>query len=154
MRWEIREFAALTGAELYAILQLRQEVFVVEQKCPYLDADGLDHAAAHLFAADGERVVATARIFAPGVRRAEAVIGRVVSSPSLRRSGVGRELMRRAVAAVEERHGAVAIWLGAQKYLERFYASFGFVRDGADYDEDGIPHLPMRRPEDRGQTRV
>jgi len=139
-------------------LRLRQEVFVVEQHCPYADADGLDPAATHLFARDGEGVVACARLFAPGVRRAEAVIGRVVTAPSVRKAGVGRELMRRAIAALEERHGSVAIWLGAQKYLERFYGSFGFVRDGDDYDEDGIAHLPMRRAEakteDRGQTRV
>ncbi len=154
MRWELREFGGLSGAELYAVLRLRQEVFIVEQKCPYADADGLDVAASHLYAVDGDTLVACARLFAPGVRRAEAVIGRVVTAPSVRRGGLGRELMRRAIAAVETRHGQVAIWLGAQKYLERFYASFGFVRDGDDYDEDGIPHLPMRRPEDRTQTRV
>src|SRR5579884_622681 len=112
MRWEHRAFAALTVAELYAILKLRQEVFVVEQACAYLDADGLDGAATHLFAVDGDAAVACARIFAPGVRRAEAVIGRVVTAPSVRRSGVGRELVRRAVAAIEEQHGRAAIWLG------------------------------------------
>jgi ElaA protein len=154
MRWELRTFEALTVAELYAILKLRQEVFVVEQKCAYADADGLDVAAMHLFAVDGVEVVASARLFAPGVRRDEAVIGRVVTAPAVRKSGLGRELMTRATGAIEERHGRVAIWLGAQKYLERFYASFGFVRDGDDYDEDGIPHLPMRRSEDRTQTRV
>lgn len=149
VRWELRAFDALTVGELYAVLRLRQEVFVVEQRCPYADADGLDAAALHLFAVDRERVVACARLFAPGTRRAEAVIGRVATAGSVRRTGVGRELMRRAIAAVGERHGGVAIWLGAQKYLERFYRSFGFVRDGADYDEDGIAHLPMRRPQDR-----
>ncbi|HXU69558.1 MAG TPA: GNAT family N-acetyltransferase [Polyangia bacterium] len=154
MHWELREFGALSGDELYRLLALRQAVFIVEQKCPYQDADGLDARAAHLFAVDGDEVVACARLFAPGERRAEAVIGRVVTAPSVRRSGVGRELLRRAVAAVEERHGSVAIWLGAQKYLERFYASFGFLRAGDDYDEDGIPHLPMRRPEEATQTRV
>jgi ElaA protein len=147
MRWVLRDFEALTGAEVYAILRLRQEVFVVEQACAYLDADGLDAKAAHLFAVDdaGE-AVACARIFAPGVKHEAAVIGRVVTSGSVRRTGIGRELMRRSIAAIEERHGKVPIWLGAQKYLERFYGSFGFVRDGEDYDEDGIPHLPMRRP--------
>jgi ElaA protein len=154
MRWEHRAFDALAVTELYRILRLRQEVFIVEQKCAYGDADGLDAGATHLFALDGEALVACARLFAPGVRRAEAVIGRVVTAPSVRRSGVGRELMRRAIAAVEDEHGRVAIWLGAQKYLERFYASFGFVRDGDDYDEDGIPHLPMRRPEDPTRSRV
>jgi ElaA protein len=154
MLWDLREFSALSAAELYGLMALRQLVFVVEQKCAYLDADGLDAEAAHLFAVDGGALVACARLFAPGVRRAEAVIGRVVTAPSVRRSGVGRELMRRAIAALEERHGRVAIWLGAQKYLERFYASFGFERDGDDYLEDDIPHLPMRRAEDHRQSRV
>jgi ElaA protein len=155
MRWELRPFDSLTVAELYAILELRQAVFIVEQKCAYADADGVDPRALHLFAVDGSAaVVACARLFAPGVRRDEAVIGRVVTAPSVRKSGLGRELMKRAIDAIEERHGRVAIWLGAQKYLEGFYASFGFVRDGDDYDEDGIPHLPMRRSEDRTQTRV
>lgn len=149
MEWHCREFAALSIDELYALLKLRQEVFVVEQRCPYLDADGLDSLAAHLFAIDESGVVACARIFAPGVRDAAAVIGRVVTSPSRRKLGLGRALMSRAIAAVEERHGRVAIHLGAQKYLERFYGSFGFVRDGEDYLEDDIPHLPMlRRTED------
>lgn len=141
----MKEFAALTAAELYAIVKLRQEVFVVEQKCAYLDTDGLDAQATHLWASDGAAPVAYARLFAPGVRAAEAVIGRVVTAPSVRRSGIGRELMGRAIAAIEERHGAVAIRLGAQKYLQAFYESFGFVRDGDDYLEDDIPHLPMRR---------
>jgi ElaA protein len=146
MRWELRAFDALTVLELYAILRLRQDVFVVEQKCAYADADGLDAIATHLFASDGDAVIACARLFAPGQRRREAVIGRVVTAPSQRRTGLGRELMRRAIAAIEERHGGVPIWLGAQKYLQRFYESFGFVRDGDDYLEDDIPHLPMRRP--------
>ena len=146
MRWELRAFDALTVGELYGILRTRQEVFIVEQKCAYADADGLDPQASHLFAVDDEQVVACARLFAPGLRRREAVIGRVVTAASLRRSGLGRELMRRAIAAIEAAHGRVPIWLGAQKYLQRFYESFGFVRDGDDYLEDDIPHLPMRRP--------
>ena len=146
MRWELRAFDALTVAELYGILRTRQEVFIVEQKCAYADADGLDPLASHLFAVDGDAVIACARLFAPGRRRREAVIGRVVTAASVRRSGLGRELMRRAIDAVETEHGRIAIWLGAQKYLQRFYESFGFVRDGEDYLEDDIPHLPMRRP--------
>jgi ElaA protein len=146
MRWKLRAFAALTVAELYGILRTRQEVFIVEQKCAYADADGLDPLATHLFAADGDAVIACARLFAPGLRRREAVIGRVVTAASVRRTGIGRELMRRAIEAIEAEHGSVAIWLGAQKYLQRFYESFGFSRDGDDYLEDDIPHLPMRRP--------
>jgi len=145
MEWRLRGFAELTTAELYGLLRLRQEVFVVEQNCAYLDADGLDAIASHLFAIDGEGVAACARLFAPGVREAAAVIGRVVSARRVRRSGAGRELMRRAIAAIEAAHGAVPIRIGAQKYLEQFYGSFGFARDGEDYLEDGILHLPMLR---------
>ncbi len=146
MRWELRAVDALTVGELYGILRTRQDVFIVEQKCAYADADGLDPAASHLFAVDGDTVVACARLFAPGLRRREAIIGRVVTAASVRRSGLGRELMRRAIDAIEAAHGRVPIWLGAQKYLQRFYESFGVGRDGDDYLEDDIPHLPMRRP--------
>jgi ElaA protein len=146
MRWELRSFDALSTRELYGVMRLRQDVFIVEQKCAYADADGADEQALHLFAVDGDDVIACARLFAPGVRRAEAVIGRVVTAARVRQLGVGRELMRRAIDAVEAQYGRVAIWLGAQKYLQRFYESFGFVRDGEDYLEDDIPHLPMRRP--------
>lgn len=147
MRWVLSEFHELDVNELYAILKLRQEVFIVEQSCPYLDADGFDAQATHLYArSDGGDVVACARLFAPGRKHECAVIGRVVTAPSVRRTGLGRELMRRAISAIEDQHGHGPIWLGAQKYLERFYASLGFVRDGEDYLEDGIPHLPMRRP--------
>jgi ElaA protein len=146
MRWELRAFDALSTRELYGVMRLRQDVFIVEQKCAYADADGADEQALHLFAVDGDDVVACARLFAPGVRRAEAVIGRVVTAARVRQLGVGRELMRRAIDGVEAQYGRVAIWLGAQKYLQRFYESFGFVRDGEDYLEDDIPHLPMRRP--------
>ena len=109
MRWELKDFEALSPAELYGVLKLRQEVFVVEQKCPYLDADGLDAQASHLWCADGDAFVAYARLFAPGVRGDDAVIGRVVTAPSVRRAGVGRALMARAIATIEERHGRVAI---------------------------------------------
>jgi ElaA protein len=148
--WRAKPFAELTTPELYALLKLRQEVFVVEQRCAYLDADGLDPQARHLFAvepatdANGGVLVlgACARLFAPGVRADEAVIGRVVSAPALRKSGVGRELMARAI----ELCGAdQPIRIGAQKYLERFYRSFGFERAGEDYLEDDIEHLPMVR---------
>ncbi len=153
--WRVKTFDELTTRELYALMRLRQEVFVVEQRCAYLDADGLDPQARHLFAIEGEgdgeaqgdgelRLGACARLFAPGVRGAEAVIGRVVSAPALRKSGVGRELMTRAIAACGD---DAPIRIGAQQYLERFYRSFGFERAGDDYLEDDIPHLPMlRRP--------
>jgi ElaA protein len=147
MQWHCRDFAELTLDELYGILALRVEVFILEQRCFYQDLDGLDRQALHVFATDGDRVVAAARIFAPGVRDEAAVIGRVVTSPSQRKSGLGKQLMTRTLAAVAERWGRVRIRLNAQKYIERFYAGFGFERAGDDFMEDDIPHLPMARPE-------
>jgi ElaA protein len=147
--WRSSEFGALDRAQLYGLMRLRQEVFVVEQNCPYLDADGLDPFAVHVYAVDNTgagKLMACARWFAPGVRADEAVIGRVATAREVRGMGLGRELMRRAIESVEQRHPRACIRIGAQSYLERFYGSFGFVRDGADYLEDGIPHLPMLRP--------
>lgn len=143
--WEHRAFTQLTPAELYGVMQLRQDVFVVEQQCIYADADGLDRMASHLFAVHRSVIVAYARLFRPGVRGNAAVIGRVVTARAVRGRGLGREVMRRAIAAIEEVHGPVPIRLGAQTSVQPFYQSFGFVRDGEDYVEDGIPHLPMLR---------
>ena len=151
LRWQWRAFGELTVAELYAALQLRQAVFVVEQQCPYLDADGADHEAWHLlgWSADGAAppvLGAYARVFRPGVKYAEASIGRVITNPVVRRTGMGRALMTEAV----RRCGLVApgadIRIGAQMYLERFYESFGFRRVSEPYDEDGIVHIEMLRP--------
>ena len=143
--WRCAPFAALTTDELYRILALRQAVFVVEQTCPYLDADGRDRDASHLWtdAADGTRALACARLFAPGARYAEACIGRVATAAEARRTGLGRALMREAIARLTAAHGPVPIRIGAQRYLERFYGELGFVTASPEYDEDGIPHVEM-----------
>lgn len=146
MRWRYEPWSALTTDELYRILALRQRVFCVEQNCPYLDCDGLDQRATHLWSENGDAVGAYLRIFAPGVRFAEASIGRVVTAPEVRRSGLGRTLMSEALARVAAAHGAAPIRIGAQKYLERFYGDFGFVRVSDEYLEDDIPHIEMVRP--------
>jgi ElaA protein len=145
--WRHARYHDLTIDELYRVLALRQEVFVVEQACPYLDADGRDRDATHLWTddADGARTLAYARLFAPGVRYVEACIGRVVTAPSTRRSGLGRALMHEAIARLHAAHGAVAIRIGAQRYLERFYGELGFVTASPEYLEDGIPHVEMVR---------
>ena len=148
--WRLSRFDELTTRELYAALALRQLVFVVEQQCAYLDADGNDEAALHLLGwreRDGDRLlVAYARLFAPGTIYPEAAIGRVVTHPEVRGEGVGRALMREAIARVEEQFGPGGIRLSAQRYLERFYGELGFVAEGEPYDEDGIPHIEMARP--------
>lgn len=144
--WHSAHFDVLSVRQLYAIMQLRQEVFVVEQRCAYLDADGLDAHARHLWSADEEgRVVAYARVFGPGVKCPEASIGRVATASSVRRTGLGRALVTRALGLVAAEFQGAAVHISAQAYLERFYASFGFVTVGAGYLEDDIPHLGMTR---------
>lgn len=147
LAWRYRAWSELTTGELYRILALRQRVFIVEQSCPYLDADGWDDRAHHLWCddVDGRACVAYLRVFAPGVKYAEASLGRIVTAPEVRRSGLGRPLVREGLARVAAAHGAVPVRIGAQKYLEPFYAGFGFVRASDDYLEDGIPHLEMVR---------
>ena len=148
MSWRYAAWSALTTDELYRMLVLRQRVFVVEQTCPYLDADGWDPRAHHLWAdaADGAAAVACLRVFAPGVKYVEASLGRIVTAPEVRGSGLGRALVAEGLARIAAAHGPVAVRIGAQRYLERFYGDFGFVVDGEPYLEDGIPHIEMVRP--------
>lgn len=141
LTWHVREFAELTAAELYAILALRQRVFVVEQSCAYLDADGVDQVSRHLWAERGGELAAYLRIVPAGVKFPEVSIGRVITAPEARGTGLGRELMKRGLAAA----GAVPIRIGAQAHLEKFYGELGFVRASDVYDEDGIPHILMLR---------
>ena len=144
LNWDLITFAELTAGELYDLLALRQLVFCVEQKCPYLDCDGKDQASLHLLGRDASgRLWAYARIVPAGVTFDEASIGRVVNHPDVRRTGVGRELMREAIARVRRSFGARPIRIGAQLYLKKFYEEFGFAVDSAVYDEDGIPHVQM-----------
>lgn len=156
LHWRDAPLAELTVGELYAILALRQRVFVVEQSCPYLDADGYDERAVHVWAevevdrAEHEparvpTVLAVARVFAPRIKYDEASIGRVVTAPEARGTGLGRVLVARAIAVIEARFGAVPIKLSAQAHLERFYSEFGFVTVSDRYMEDDIPHVAMRR---------
>ena len=147
--WQCTPFAELAPAELYAAMQLRQIVFVVEQKCAYLDADGVDRVADHLLGwgtVDGRRaLVAYARILPPKVKYAESSIGRVVSHPSVRGTGAGRSLMEKAIARVEGAGWGKEIRIAAQMYVERFYEGFGFRRVTDPYLEDDIWHVDMRR---------
>lgn len=143
LSWFERGFAELTPAQLYAIVQLRERVFVVEQACVYLDADGVDPVSRHVWAERAGAIAAYLRIVPAGVKFAEVSIGRVITAPEVRGAGVGRELMARGIAAA----GPVAIRIGAQAHLERFYGELGFVRTSVEpYDEDGIPHIEMLRP--------
>ena len=148
MTWYCVAFDGLSLTDLYDLMRLRQEVFVVEQNCVYLDADGYDQNARHLLGRDGEgQLVACLRLFAPGVKYPnEASIGRVCTAASLRRTGLGRELMRRGIAEAERLWPGCGIRISAQAYLLNFYESLGFATASEPYDEDGIPHVEMVRP--------
>ncbi len=137
-------FAELTGAEVYALLRLRVDVFVVEQECPYPELDGrdLEPVTEHLwFAVEGEPV-ATLRVLEDGGSRA---IGRVATAAAWRGHGLAARLVEQVVAD----HGSAPLTLGAQAHLEAWYERFGFRRSGDGYVEDGIPHVPMHRPAGR-----
>ena len=144
--WRCAAFAELSTLELYRILALRQAVFVVEQTCVYQDADRVDPACWHLGAWEDGRLLAYARLVPPGVTFPEPSVGRVISAPAARGAGLGREVMRRALVEAERLFGRVPLQIGAQSYLRRFYEGFGFVVQGPEYLEDGIPHLHMVRP--------
>ena len=144
--WRAVPFAALTTAELYEALQLRSEVFVMEQAGIYQDMDGSDPQAMHVLGVSDGQLMAYARCFAAGAKFAEASIGRVIIRQALRGSGLGHELMRQAIACVVEQWGAQPIRIGAQARLEKFYLQHGFSTAGEPYIEDGIPHVEMLRP--------
>ena len=146
--WRLARFEELSVRELHDIYQARVEVFVVEQKCPFQDVDGADPACWHLMGREEGRgqLVAYCRLVPPGTKFAEPSIGRVITVGSARRTGCGRELMRLAVAHAERLWPGRALRIGAQRYLERFYGSFGFETVGEPYDEDGIMHVEMLRP--------
>jgi ElaA protein len=147
LHWITKPFEALTLAELYALLQLRSEVFVVEQTCAFQDIDGQDQAALHLLGTtEAGELVAYARLFEAGRSYDQASIGRVVTSPRHRGHGLGRQLLHEAIAQCEAQFGQQPIKIGAQQYLLDFYQSFGFVVEGKGYLEDGIPHVHMVRP--------
>ncbi|WP_342380663.1 GNAT family N-acetyltransferase [Myxococcus stipitatus] len=150
LSWQWKAFPELTLDELYALLALRQEVFVVEQRSLYLDADGLDARSLHLLgledAGSGPFLAAYLRILPPGVKHPdEASLGRVVTSPRARGRGLGRELTERGLARLEALYPRADIRISAQEYLISFYESLGFVTQGGVYDEDGIPHIEMLR---------
>jgi ElaA protein len=141
LRWHDRAFAELTVAELHAIYALRVRVFVVEQACAYQEVDELDLVSRHLWAEQDGELAAYLRIIPAGARYAELCLGRVATAPSARGTGLGRELVRRALSLA----GGAPLRISAQAYLERFWGSFGFVRASDVYDDDGIPHLEMTR---------
>lgn len=142
MQFDWRDWRALDLDALYAVLALRQRVFVVEQRCPYLDADGRDPDSLHLLARRDGALVGYLRVLPP-TEVEPPRIGRVVTAPEARGTGLGRPLMREGVRGARARHGPGPIRIEAQSHLAPFYGSLGFVVVGPEYDEDGIPHVPM-----------
>lgn len=143
--WQCKSFNELTPHELYAIMQLRSEVFVVEQNCPYLDPDGKDYSSWHLMGWDGDKLVAYSRLLPAGLAFQEISIGRVVSSPAYRGTGAGKALMNHAIEKAHQLFGPQPIRIGAQLYLKKFYESLGFNQVSEMYLEDGIEHVEMVR---------
>lgn len=145
IEWRYLTFDALSAAELYAVLQLRAEVFVVEQACIFQDIDGADAQAMHLVGTSQGVLMAYARCFAAGEKFAEASIGRIVTRSSVRGSGAGHALVEKAISCLFQRWGAQAIRIGAQAQLASFYRQHEFEKSGLAYVEDGIPHIEMLR---------
>ncbi len=144
IRWQWYRLHELTHAQVYALFAVREAVFVVEQHCAYQELDGLDLDALHLIGWQGDQVVACLRVLAPGVKYAEAALGRIMTAPAFRANGLGRELMQQATRYIDAEHQGRAR-ISAQAHLENFYRDFGFVPVSSPYLEDGIPHIEMLR---------
>ncbi len=145
MEIEFKSFAQLTNEELYAILRLRSEVFVVEQNCVYLDLDDCDQKSEHLLGFIGTELAACTRIFAPGnYFDGYASIGRIATSPKFRSLGYGKRIVTESLMKISELYGLdCPVKIGAQAYLTKFYKSLGFTSTQEEYIEDGIPHVYM-----------
>ncbi len=149
MDWQWSRFSDLSLDDLYAVVRLREAVFIIEQNCPYPDADGRDPNAWHLLGwqeYEGKRrLVAYARVFEPGVRYKEASVGRVVTAPEVRGTGLGKILMAEALRRIESLVPGQLVKIAAQRRLENFYVGLGFKPVSAPYEEDGIIHIDMIR---------
>lgn len=143
MRWELKNFEQLSTQELFDYLKLRQSVFVVEQTCPYPDIDDADKSAHHLLAWQGAELTACARLIPAGVTYEYPSIGRIATGQNFRGTGLGRELVKRSIEAMQEMYPAENIKIGAQERLEKFYHSFGFKTVSPMYLEDDIAHIDM-----------
>lgn len=144
--WHYKAFDSLTSKELYKVIQLRAEVFVIEQECLYQDCDGKDLICGHLWATIGEEITAYARIVPKGISyEHEPSIGRVISSQKFRGFGLGKQLMTNSIQVIENQFKTSSIRISAQSYLKDFYSSFGFEQVSDEYLEDNIPHIEMLR---------
>ncbi len=145
INWECKPFNTLTPDELYCILKLRIEVFVIEQNCIFQDCDDKDQESYHLMGWQNNKLVAYTRLMPAGLAYEEVSIGRVVTLPSVRNSNIGKKLMYNSIEKLQELFGKLPIKIGAQLYLKRFYESFDFIQCSEIYLEDGIKHIKMIR---------
>lgn len=145
LEWKIKRFETLSTQELYNLLQLRAEVFIVEQNCVYQDIDGKDQKALHLIGEDNGQIVAYARLFKPHDYFEQASIGRVVVKETSRANKLGHILMREAIQVIKSHFDQRKITISAQLYLKKFYESHGFIQTSEMYLEDDIPHIEMRK---------
>ena len=145
IQWQIKPFEGLSVNELYDILRLRSEIFVVEQNCVYLDLDGKDKLALHLFGTFEGKIVAHSRLFKAGISFDYSSIGRVTVDPKYRDRKWGHDLMRESIAGIKKHFNETKITIGAQMYLKKFYESHGFVQTSEMYLEDDIPHIEMKK---------
>lgn len=143
--WQVYTFSMLNTKLLYDILKLRVNVFVVEQNCVYPELDGYDEESDHIFFEENGNIICYARILPPGVKYDDVSIGRVIVSPDYRNQGLGYKLMDQCLAHVDKKWSNVPIQLQAQAHLQKFYESFNFKAISDVYDEDGIPHVDMKR---------
>ena len=144
LNWNFKSFEELSVTELYAILRLRNEVFVVEQNCVYQDADDIDKISFHITGWDEAALAAYCRVIPPGVAFNEASIGRVATLPAYRKTGSGKKLMNLGIGFTLKRFHCNKITISAQLYLQKFYESLGFVKISDTYLEDNIPHIKMQ----------
>lgn len=143
VNWQWYRLSEFSAVQLYAVLEARVAIFVVEQNCAYQDLDGLDQDAEHLVAWSGREVAAYVRVLAPGTRFEDPSIGRIITTQKFRGSGLGREVVAKGIERTRLRYPQRPIRISAQKYLEKFYGSFGFASVSEPYLEDGIPHVEM-----------
>ena len=145
LKFKIKRFNELSLSELYELLKLRSEVFVVEQNCVYLDVDGKDDKAVHLLGTFGDQLVAYVRIFKPGDYFDEASIGRVLVKQIYRHRKWGYDLMHEAISVTKSELNENNITISTQCYLQKFNENVGFVQTSEMYLEDDIPHIQMKR---------
>ncbi|WP_193015134.1 GNAT family N-acetyltransferase [Proteus sp. FME41] len=145
MNWMLKSFSQLTTDELYAILVLRNQVFICEQQCVYQDLDGVDQNTLHLFAKeeDSQQLIAYARLLPQGIVFKEASIGRVIVAQNQRGKGIAHQLIKEAISTTFKQFNTETIKIMAQAYLVSFYQSYGFIIDSEPYLEDNIPHVDM-----------